>query len=686
MPDKLRLKSWQTIQHWLQPRLVKNQVQVVSLDIFDTLLARMDLPENIQRQVCQQLAGKVLHATTEQVWQARQSAEKTLRQQTLNQGLDPECRFSELVPLWIKTWVGYEDPALISTAIELELKAESTALYIKRGVLDFLQWLQGFSIKVLAISDMYLDGKYLLPLLDQLNLTEYFAAIYVSSDSGLGKYSGRLFQHIQSTQELVYKSWVHIGDNPHSDRLKPCELGIQGIWLDEYAEQRRIKHQRINAQMATQGGIWQGQHFFNQINEVLHSKPTQKQPLAEYFNYGRDVLGVAFSSFMLGLLERLEQTKPDCVFFIARDGFLFEQMLQQSTHHYEHRYLYLSRQVIAAASVANGLTLQQAQVAFYNPKQQGLSSIFKVYSLPSAELAVLAQQYGFTDLTTPIQDWNDQRLVDWLADEQVQAIIRQTGLRHKTALHEYLSQQGFFNYQRVAMVDIGWNGTLQHFLSKTFGTDEDYPEVLGFYFALVPKLHGDFYQHNQAEGIIHDSRRGNDCERVVAEFEEVFEQGARALHGSTIGYSQSTSGEWLPVLKPDTAPDREAELRANPYVEQLQAGILCHWQQFQTVQQLTGVTSSDILPYVYGVLERAVVYPTPQEVQLLRRLVHTEDFGHDHVLTLAERSFQWRDVLNLKRFWQYLQIEAWRYAVFSHLPTGIANFALRIAYLHAVKK
>jgi hypothetical protein len=98
------------------------------------------------------------------------------------------------------------------------------------------------------------------------------------------------------------------------------------------------------------------------------------------------------------------------------------------------------------------------------------------------------------------------------------------------------------------------------------------------------------------------------------------------------------------------------------------------------------VTSKAILPYVYGVLERAVVYPTPQEVQLLRRLVHTEDFGHDHVLTLAERSFQWRDVLNLKRFWQYLQIEAWRYAVFSHLPTGIANFALRIAYLHAVKK
>jgi len=162
-------------------------------------------------------------------------------------------------------------------------------------------------------------------------------------------------------------------------------------------------------------------------------------------------------------------------------------------------------------------------------------------------------------------------------------------------LYSYLAQEGFFSYQKVAWVDIGWNGTLQHFLQRTFGHETDYPQVRGYYFALVPKLHGDFFAHNQAEGIIHDSRRCNDCERVVAECEEIFEQGARALHGSTIGYVQQ-AGRWEALLKPDHALDRQAELQANPYVEQLQVGIMQHWQAFQQVQQRTAYTSSELLP------------------------------------------------------------------------------------------
>ncbi|WP_020561108.1 HAD family hydrolase [Thiofilum flexile] len=686
MPDKLRLTSWESLKTWLTPQVEQGRFQIVSLDIFDTLVARIDLPEHIQRQVCRQLATQVTNATPQQVFQARQQAENSLREQALQQGFDHECCFSDLVPLWIKNWVGYEDPVLMALAIELELQAETTALYIKKDVIDFLEWLKGFNLNLLAISDMYLDSQYIAQLLENLGLKQYFSAIYVSSDSKLGKHSGRLFEYIKDKQALDYQAWVHIGDNPHSDRLKACELGIQGIWLDEKDEVTRISQQRINAQMAERGGVWRGRYLAEQIRESLQVSSPKHTQKAEYFDYGREVLGIAFSTFMLGLLENLAQTKPDCIFFIARDGYLFQQMLSKTNAQYQQRYLYLSRQVIAAASVAEGLTLQQAQVAFYNPKQQGLSSIFKVYSLSHELLAPLAKKYDLHDISAPIHDWNDKRLLNWLADPEVQAIIRHTGLTHKQTLQAYLKQEGFFDYQHVAMVDIGWNGTLQHFLTKTFEQEKHYPEVSGFYFALVPKLHNDFYQHNQAEGIIYDSRRSNACERVVAEFEEVFEQGARALHGSTIGYSQDALGSWQPLLKADSAPDRAAEIRANPYVEQIQAGVLDYWQHFQKIQQLTGFTSHEILPFVYGTLERAVVYPTPQEVKLIRRLVHTEDFGHDHVLTLAERWFQWRDLLSPKRFWQYLQVEAWRYAVFSHLPTGIANFALRIAYLHAVKK
>ncbi|MEZ5447705.1 MAG: hypothetical protein R3E89_01295 [Thiolinea sp.] len=235
-------------------------------------------------------------------------------------------------------------------------------------------------------------------------------------------------------------------------------------------------------------------------------------------------------------------------------------------------------------------------------------------------------------------------------------------------------------------MDIGWNGTVQKFLKQAFGGRHDFPTVYGYYFAFVPKMYQDFGSQNFCEGIIHDSRRDNACERIPAEFEEIFEQGARALGATTIGYQQQDDGQVEPVFKPDSAHDRQAELACNPWVASLQQGVLAHWQTFRTVQRLTGYSSQELLPYVYGQLERAIVYPEREEIRYLTRLAHTEDFGHDHVLDLGRQAFGWRDLLQPLAFWRRLRDTAWRYALLAHVPTGIANFVVRVAYLHAVKK
>ena len=93
-----------------------------------------------------------------------------------------------------------------------------------------------------------------------------------------------------------------------------------------------------------------------------------------------------------------------------------------------------------------------------------------------------------------------------------------------------------------------------------------------------------------------------------------------------------------------------------------------------------------MLPYVYGQLERAIVYPSRTESSMLTRLVHTEDFGDDHVLDLGGNALGWSDLLRPGLLWQRVRGAAWRYALFAGIPTGVANFAFRVVYLHAVKK
>ncbi|HPY40313.1 MAG TPA: haloacid dehalogenase, partial [Thiolinea sp.] len=207
--NRLILRDWPEVQAWLQPQVQGWAVQTVSLDIFDTLLARIDTPEQIQRSVCRKVSqylGNTFKA--EAIWQARQSSEQTLRQQAVAQGLDYECRFSDLVPAWVERLLGATNPDLVSFIIRTELEMEALALYVKPGVVSMLQWLSRTNTRIFAISDMYLDNQYLCELLEKFALAAYFDAIYVSADSLQCKYSGKLYQQIAVEQNLDKTKWV----------------------------------------------------------------------------------------------------------------------------------------------------------------------------------------------------------------------------------------------------------------------------------------------------------------------------------------------------------------------------------------------------------------------------------------------------------------------------------------------
>ena len=605
--------------------------------------------------------------------------------------MDHECRYIELVPRWVDNLFKARDLELERFMCQTELALEHAALHIKPDAQVFMDWVREQDVKIVAVSDMYLNSDLLSELLGRQGLLKYFDNLYVSADYKEGKYSGRLFRRMLHKQEIKAQHVVHIGDNPVSDRRMACKEGIQGVWLYEKKDLRRRERLALSGKMAQRGGIWMGRYFFEMVQTRIQQDDSLN-PRNFFFRYGRDVLGPAFSVFMQGLQERLQRHTQqgqgiEKLLFVARDGFMFERMYRQfdTAEQVASEYVYLSRKVITAASIADGLTHEQVVVAFYNPKQQGLASVCKVYGLPADELQPLARLHGWQDFAAPITDWHEKRLHQFLQDKRVQSIVRRVGQEHKQLLERYLEQVGFFDHQRVALVDIGWNGTVQKFLKQAFGSRPDFPHVFGYYFAFVPKLYSDFGEHNVCEGIVHDSRRGNACERIPAEFEEIFEQGARSHEATTIGYREA-NGRIFPILKPDTMQDRRAELRCNPSVARMQEGIMCHWEHYRAVQRLTGYASQQLLPYVHGLLERAVVYPTREETRELTTLVHTEDFGHDHVLELGKSALGLRDLLQPSRLINSMRFAAWRYALLDKIPTGLPNFACRVAYLHSVEK
>ena len=72
--------------------------------------------------------------------------------------------------------------------------------------------------KVIFISDMYYDHKFILKLLHKNNINK-FEKLYVSSDYNKTKCSGELFKFVLNDLNIISKNIVHIGDSFKSDYL-----------------------------------------------------------------------------------------------------------------------------------------------------------------------------------------------------------------------------------------------------------------------------------------------------------------------------------------------------------------------------------------------------------------------------------------------------------------------------------
>lgn len=678
------------LQRWLEPRI--ERLDLVSFDIFDTLLHRcIEPPDQLHRRLCDLLAthlGRSSDADT--ILQARREVEQSLRAQAIEDGQDHECHHDPLIERWIFSVAGKHDEELINWVHEQELALEKAALSAKPGVVELLEWLRHQSIRVIAVSDMYLSHRHIMTLLAHAGLDAHLDAVYVSSEFGLAKYSGRLHARVLEEENAHPDRCVHIGDNRVSDMWAPLQLGIQGVFLNERRERIRRRHQALSASMANLGSSWTGRHFFEIVDYHRQHNPPEKLPENDTFfhQYGATILGPAFATFNLGVVERCQELAPQRVFFLARDGFLFQKMYERwqilvpEVDLPLSEYVYASRRVVACASVADGLTLEQAHVALYNPKQRGLLSILKTFGLTPEQFEPFAKAHGLDPIDDPLHNWQDERLQAFLASPKVQEIIRQHGRESRENLEKYFEQVGFFGCKRAVLVDIGWNGTIQKFLKDSFGHRADYPETHGLYFAFAGAIHADV---ENAEGIIMDQRVDDHWTRAPLDFEEIFEQGARATEATTLGY-RVTSNKVEPVLKPDDAPDRRSEILCNPLIEQFQSGVLEHLEHFHAAWRLTGYDMRRLRPYVTALLERAVVYPTRAEIENIGRLVHTEDFGHDHTLDISGTRLSLRDLLlRPSRTFKRLTEVSWRFGVITPLPRWLAGFLLRSAQLYLIR-
>ena len=199
-------------------RMISNKaVKVVSFDIFDTLLCRPTIdPTDIFGYVAMQVDRKygIDFASI------RASIEPRLN--------NPYTTFEDIYVEFGR--ISKLSKSDVDEIKALELQTERQLLFPRKEIRAVYEHAVKEGKRIIATSDMYIDGKTLLEILHQ-NGYVAIDRVYVSCDERARKdQDGQLFDHVLAEEGITCSELLHVGDNEKSDYAYPVQKGISAFW------------------------------------------------------------------------------------------------------------------------------------------------------------------------------------------------------------------------------------------------------------------------------------------------------------------------------------------------------------------------------------------------------------------------------------------------------------------------
>ena len=482
-----------------------DSVDVVSFDIFDTLVLRKVKKPSDVFELVEKKYNSISKNTINAFKEKRTKAEKNARLNTNSDEISIDDIYIELEKNIPKIdW---------NKVKKIEVNIEQSVCYRNTYFDNIISYCKENNKKIVICSDMYLDKESIKYILDNLNIK--YDKLFLSSDLKLTKSSGKIFEFIKNDLNIEGKKILHIGDNTKSDIIRAKFNGLK-----VYRYNNCINDSIIN----------------KSINESRKSKI--KNDYYEYFGY--KYLGPV----MLGFCEFLETSLLDKsnIIFLAREGKFIKKCYNIYTNNKQIdkvKYMYVSRKSISSSIIS---------------QQKFLDSIISSQSVSQNEtIGMFLNRFSLlTDENKIILEKNNLNLNDNLFNKKTKEKLNNVFslLIHDTSnkssiLEKYLNSFNINN--ETAIIDIGWNGTMQDLLQRILNNQDI--KLEGYYLG-VRKDRKNNYKH----GFLFNGTEDNDIEMLTRSMTGFLEILFAADHGSTYGYNETEIIEPL-LLDNDISAD-----------------------------------------------------------------------------------------------------------------------------------
>lgn len=355
-----------------------DQSEVISFDIFDTLLMRNVLvPHDVFYILEEKLIKKYGEKIVEGYAKIRIKSEQDLY-------LTKQPNLIEIYEEMNRTFKVSRD--ILEDWLSLELYQESECLIARQKMISIFNYALRAKKDICLTSDMYLSSQFLKEILAKNGYTVKDIPILVSNEQGVAKYNG-LFKMLRN--RYAGKKILHVGDNEEADIKASLTSGIDSSFYikSSYAMLGdSISSELLKYTTTLANRICIGQFISKQFNDpFVFGKTKGKLIIDSEYDIGYSFIAPAVVVFLNWLVATCEEENINQLLLASRDGYLIEKLLDLLKELNvdlklpKYQYFYASRSVCLISGLRNEKDIEYAaSLAFSGSVQELIVSRFGV--------------------------------------------------------------------------------------------------------------------------------------------------------------------------------------------------------------------------------------------------------------------------------------------------------------------
>jgi|GEM_PF-2938562 len=313
-----------------------------------------------------------------------------------------------------------------------------------------------------------------------------------------------------------------------------------------------------------------------------------------------------FYSFIYWILKSCNDEGIKKIYFFTREGEFFKDIADNINDFDIKKYVLEVSRIATFCPSLREVTLDEMMRLWNQYSVQSMKAYFKSVDLDMSKVKDLLAKYNIPETENIYYPWQDHRVIELFKDQKFIDIMQDNINKKRELILKYFDSKDLKNNgEKIAIVDIGWRGSIQDNLCYMLPKNDIY----GYYFGLIDFLNKQ-PDNSHKQGYLNQYKDGTKYLNVITPFEML----CNSPNGSTIGYSMENGIHAIRKID-------QSENNSYDYcTKYIQKGIIDTIKKNNFKYTTNGKEA-------FGILDSIIYTPSYYTSKAYFNLKHNEEFG-----------------------------------------------------------